>query len=114
MLSDKERNQLKAQHKQERDGRVRDRIKAVLLHDKGWSPQQIAEALLISDQAVRNHLSEYEATHKLKPASGGSEEKLSAEQSNQLQSHLQQHVYLYVKDIVAYIAAVSTIRFFKK
>ena len=89
MLSDKERNQLKAQHKQERDGRVRDRIKAVLLHDKGWSPQQIAEALLISDQAVRNHLSEYEATHKLKPASGGSEEKLSAEQSNQLQSHLQ-------------------------
>ena len=58
MLSDKERNQHKAQHKQERDGRVRDRIKAVLLHDKGWSPQQIAEALLISDQAVRNHLSE--------------------------------------------------------
>lgn len=78
MLSDKERNQLKTQHKQERDGRVRDRIKAVLLHDKGWSPQQIAEALLISDQAVRNHLNEYETTNKLKPSSGGSEEKLSA------------------------------------
>ncbi len=31
MLSDHERDQLKAQHKQERDGRVRDRIKAVLL-----------------------------------------------------------------------------------
>ena len=105
MLSDNERNKLRAQHKQERDGRVRDRIKAVLLHDKGWSPQQIAEALLISDQAVRNHLSDYESTHKLNPVSGGSEEKLSAEQSDKLQAHLQQHVYLYVKDIVAYIAA---------
>ncbi len=31
-----------AQHKQERDGRLRDRIKAVLLHDKGWSPQRKA------------------------------------------------------------------------
>ncbi len=47
MLSDHERDQLKARHKQERDGRERDRIKAVLLHDKGWSPQQIAEALFI-------------------------------------------------------------------
>ena len=54
-LTDSERTQLKAQHRQERDGRVRDRIKAVLLYDKDWSPQEIAEALLISDQAVRNH-----------------------------------------------------------
>lgn len=34
-LTDDERTQLKIQHKRERDGRVRDRIKAVLLHDKG-------------------------------------------------------------------------------
>lgn len=51
---DKERVKLKIQHKRERDGRIRDRIKAILLHDRGWSPQQIAEALLISDQAVRS------------------------------------------------------------
>ena len=62
-LNDHERAQLKLQHKQERDGRVRDRIKAVLLHDKGWSPQQIAEALLISDQAVRNHIEDYTLCH---------------------------------------------------
>jgi DNA-binding NarL/FixJ family response regulator len=58
-LNDQERTQLKIQHKQERDGRIRDRIKAVLLYDKGWSPQQIAEALFISDQAVRNHIDDY-------------------------------------------------------
>jgi len=48
-LNDQEKQQLKPHHKQESDGQVRDRIKAVLLYDKGWSPQQIAEALLISD-----------------------------------------------------------------
>ena len=52
-LNDHERTQLRVQHKKERDGRIRDRIKAVLLHDRGWTPQQIAEALLISDQAAR-------------------------------------------------------------
>lgn len=55
-LTDYEKTQLKARHRQERDGRVRDRIKAVLLYDKQWSPQEIAEALLITDQAVRNHI----------------------------------------------------------
>ncbi len=34
-LTDKERNQLKVQHKRERDGRIRDRIKAVLPIDNG-------------------------------------------------------------------------------
>ena len=76
-LNDQEKAHLKLQHKQERDGRVRDRIKAVLLHDKGWSPQQIAEALLISDQAVRNHIEDYALCHKLKPENGGSGGKLS-------------------------------------
>jgi hypothetical protein len=42
-LSDNERAQLKAQHKRERDKRICDRIKAVLLCDKGWSVPAIAE-----------------------------------------------------------------------
>ena len=111
MLSATERDQLKAQHRQERDGRVRDRIKAVLLRDKGWSTEQIAEALLISSQAVRNHLDDYAVSHKLKPENGGSEEKLSYEQSQQLEAHLQNHTYLHVKDIVAYIQAVFLISY---
>ena len=54
-LDDTKRVDLRRQHRQERDGRIRDRIKAILLYDGGWSPKQIAEALLISDEAVRNH-----------------------------------------------------------
>ena len=104
-LNDQEKQQLKPHHKQESDGQVRDRIKAVLLYDKGWSPQQIAEALLISDQAVRNHIDDHKTVSKLRPESGGSEEKLSKKQSEQLEIPLREHTYLYVKDILMYVQA---------
>ena len=102
-LTDYERTELKVQHKQERDGRIRDRIKAILLYDPGWSPQHIAEALLNSDQAVRNHIEEYKAAKKLHIESGGSEEKLTSKQSERLEAHLNHHTYLYAKDIIAYV-----------
>jgi transposase len=102
-LTDAERAQLRTQHKKERDGRVRDRIKAVLLSDKGWSVVKIAEALLLSEDAIHDHINEYKNSKKLKPESGGSAEKLSAEQSQLLEEHLRQHTYLYVKDIAAYV-----------
>lgn len=110
-LTDQERTELKAQHKHERDGRVRDRIKAVLLTDEGWTPQQIAKVLLISDQAVRDHVYEYKASKKLKPESGGSEEKLSEDQSRQLTAHLETYTYLYVKDIVAYVKSTFEVTY---
>ena len=81
-LTNKEKAQLRVQHKRERDGRIRDRIKAVLLFDKGWSIVAIAEALLLSDDAIRKHINEYKESKKLKPESGGSLEKLSVEQSD--------------------------------
>lgn len=102
-LTESERADLRAQHKLERDRRICDRIKAVLLYDKGWSHAQIAEALLLSDGAIRHHLAEYESLKKLKPNSSGSREKLSENQSKELEKHLNDHVYLYVKNIVSYV-----------
>jgi transposase len=110
-LNDEQRLALQIQHRTEHDGRVRDRIKAVLLHDKGWSPQRIAEALLISDQAVRNHVDDYVRLNKLSPQNGGSKSKLSKEQSAQLEAHLQTHIYLYVKDILAYVQTAFKITY---
>ena len=102
-LSDQEQSELKAQHKKERDRRICDRIKAVLLYDKGWAFSRIAEALLLTDVAIREHIDEYKDSKKLKPENGGSAEKLSTEQSQQLEVHLREHTYLYVKDIAAYV-----------
>jgi DNA-binding NarL/FixJ family response regulator len=59
LLSDEQRSQLRLQHKKERDKRVCDRIKAVLLSDEGWSTQQIAHVLLLSDEAIRQHILEF-------------------------------------------------------
>ena len=39
-LTDEERSSLQKQHKKERDGRIRDRIKAVLMRDEGKSSIQ--------------------------------------------------------------------------
>lgn len=121
-LTDDERAYLKAQHKRERDRRICDRIKAVLLFDRGWSAASIAEALLLSEDAIRDHISEYKGSKKLKPESGGSIEKLSAEQSRQLEEYLQYHTYFYVKDISHHVIiqedemlnAEATIKFFQK
>lgn len=71
-LNEHEREQLKAQHRKERDKRICDRIKAVLLHDKGWAVSSIAEALLLSEDAIRDHIFEYQESKKLKPENGGS------------------------------------------
>lgn len=103
ILTDEERIQLRIQHKKERDRRICDRIKSVILYDKGWTFQEIAEALLLSEDSIRQHIDEYKNSKKLKPEGGGSVEKLSSEQSQQLEIHLQEHTYLYVKDIVAYV-----------
>ena len=102
-LTSHERALLKAQHRMERDKRVCDRIKAVLLRDKGWSYKQIAEALLLSDDAISKHIQEYLQEHKLKPENGGSQENLSPKISALLKQHLEEHTYLHVKNIAHYV-----------
>ena len=86
-LTTEERASLHRQHKKERDRRVCDRIKAVLLPDKGRSRMQIASALLLSEEILREHLKEFQSSRKLKPENGDSKEKLSSKQSKQLIDH---------------------------
>ena len=102
-LDESERAELRAQHKLERDKRICDRIKAVLLYDKGWSWTEIAEALLITEGAVRKHVSEYQIIKKLRLENKGSAEKLSLAQEHELVKHLEDHTYLHVKEIVFYV-----------
>lgn len=102
-LSKKEKEELQARHRLERDRKVCDRIKAILLYDKGWSFEQIAEALLLSDRTIRTHISEYDSSKKLHLEGEGSSEKLSEEQAKALANHLEEHTYLYVKDILLYV-----------
>ena len=102
-ISETEKKDLKKRHKTERDKRVADRIKAVLLHAKGWSQKQIAEALLINVDTVHEHLSFYDKDKRLKPSNGGSSSKLSCIQAQSLVRHLEQNTYDKVLEIRTYV-----------
>jgi len=103
LLSSTEREQLVKSHRKERDGKVRDRIKAVLLWNSGYSYSEIAKILLLDDETIRRHVQDYFNTHKLAPENGGSAGYLSQSESDDLKTHLREKTYLHVKDICAYI-----------
>jgi transposase len=110
-LSSQERDNLKIQHRKERDKRICDRIKAVLLFNEGWDYQEIAHVLLLSDEAVKEHIREYQDSQKLRPENGGSYSKLTEDQTQNLSLHLHKHTYLYTKDIVAHVKAALGITY---
>ncbi len=105
-LSPKERTTLIACHCKERNGKVRDRIKAVLAYDEGYSYSEIARILLLDDETIRRHIKDYFDKNKLSPKNGGSESHLNQAESLKLKAHLAEVTYLYVKDICVYVKQV--------
>ena len=102
-LSEFEKAELEKRHKKERDGRIRDRIKAVLLNSEGWKQTEIAQALRIGAETVHEHLSFYIEEKGLTTSNGGSFSKLSTTQKGELISHLEYSTYSKVLEICAYV-----------
>ncbi|CAM3909715.1 hypothetical protein VA7868_03307 [Vibrio aerogenes CECT 7868] len=111
ILTSQQKQQLEQMHDSTRDGRVRDRIKAVLLASEGWSQSMISQALRIHESTVARHLSDYVLSEKLKPENGGSQSRLSAPQTMQLIEHLAEKTYFHTYQIVAYVDAEFGIRY---
>jgi transposase len=105
ILTPQQKQQLEQMHDAERDSRVCDRIKAVLLASEGWSQSMISQALRIHESTVARHLSDYVLCEKLNPENGGSQSRLSAEQTQQLIEHLTEKTYFHTHQIVAYVKA---------
>jgi transposase len=110
-LTSEEREALKVRHRREKDGRTRDRMKAVLLSDKGWSYRDIAEALFLDEETISKHVEEYRSEKKLSMIVGGSESKLSEAQTNELMKHLESRTYLKSVEICAYIEETYGIKY---
>jgi len=102
-ITAQKKSDLLQRHKKEKDGKVRDRIKAILLCDKGYLYTKIAEILLIDDETVRRHIKEYMESEKLAPRNGGSDSCLNISQTKGLIDHLTEKTYFHVKDIWAYV-----------
>ncbi len=102
-LSKEHKAELEKRHRVERDGRIRDRIKAILLSAEGWTGEEIAQALRIHEETVYEHLKDYRIQEKLAPGNGGSQSSLTPAQSEELISHLEANLYATVQDICGYV-----------
>ena len=103
ILSSKEKEELELRHSRGRDSIMCDRIKSVLLKSEGWSNSRIAQALRIDRNTVASHLNDYIFSKKLSKNSGGSDSKLSDDQTSELIAHLESSLYVKASDIIFYI-----------
>ena len=97
---------LKALHKQQRDRKKADRVKAVVLLGTGWSVPQVAEALLVDVSTVRLWREKYQQGGEdelLTLHYQGKESKLTDAQQAELAKHLDEKTYLDSKAISQYI-----------
>lgn len=102
-ITTEQKVELEKLHDTSRDGRVRDRIKAVLLASEGWSSAMIAQALRLHQTTVDHHISEFLSKGKLKPDNGGSNSKLSAEKTSILISQLSANLFHHTHEIIAFV-----------
>ena len=110
-LSAEERKYLTAKHKKEKNAKVRDRIKAVLAYDDGYSYSEIARTLLLDDETIRRHINDYDSKKKLKLDNKGGQSNLDNQQSEKLIAHLEQKTYLFAKDICRYVEKEFNVKY---
>ena len=110
-LTNDQKRDLELRHRHERDGRVRDRIKAILLKNEGWKNKAIAQALRIHEETVSQHLTDWITDEKLKPTNGGSYSKLDDVQTRMLDAHISNTTYTCVRDLCAYVAATFSVSY---
>jgi transposase len=113
-LPAKELAELRAAHRRTRDKREADRIKAVVLLASGRTAEDIADALLIDPNTVRNHFKRYQQgglPALLHLAYRGSDCELGEAELAVLDAHLQEHLYLTAKEIAAWVEATFEVAY---
>jgi transposase len=111
LTSDQKRN-LETILRKAKDVTERNRLCVILGHDEGHSIEELAEILRLSHSTVCNYLKDYDSDEKTKnDPQGGSNTKLTQEQSRSLLDHLIENTYLKVKSICAYVKKTYNITY---
>jgi len=104
-LSGKEVEELKADHRAERQSRYADRIKAVLMLNSGYSASMVAECLLLGEKTVRRYREMY-LEAGLEGLCGdyytGRGSFLSLTELDELEEELKSKIYPTTSAIIAY------------
>jgi transposase len=105
-LSQEEISSLKNAHRVAKKKRDAYRINTIVLLGTGWTIREVAEALFLDDETIRNYLKRYK-TGKLNALLDdnykGYSGKLSKSEICQLDKHLNKNTYLRTQDIVYYV-----------
>ena len=107
-LNQQELAELRTAHRTARNVREAYRLNAVILLGSGWSPSEVAAALLISDDTVRTHFKRYKeggiaALERMNYV--GSEALLTAAQLAELDAHLQQQLHPSAASVARWVEA---------
>ena len=105
-LTQEERNNIKQLHRNCSKRRFADKLKALLLLDKGFSCVEVGEILLIDDDTVRNYWRLYITQgieSLLTDKNKGTSPKLNEHQINKLETHLEKNTYPNTKGIIVWI-----------
>ena len=105
-LSIKQRKELLAEHRLEKNKRFADRIKTILAIDDGYSIPEIAKILLLDEKTARNYKNSYDEgglEQLIEDGYKGKPTKLNRSQEEKLSSHLQENLYLCIKEIVCFV-----------
>lgn len=98
--------ELETQHRQLRDKRQADRVKAVIALSKGWSAATISEILLLDEKTSRNYFNRYQhggLAALLEDGYAGSAPQLTEQQMQALETYLDDHILPDAKTVIAYI-----------
>jgi transposase len=105
-LSSKELAILQIAHREAKQKRYADRIKAIYLLGTGWTLAEVAEALMLSDESIRNYWKRYESGKLeglLRDDYQGNEGRLTESELGMLDEHLLETTYRTVKEIIYYV-----------
>lgn len=114
MLTEEQVRELKLAHKQTREKRLADRIKAVLMVHFGFTYEQIKQALLLDEVTVRRYKKKFEekgVTGLLECRYVGGQTRLTKTQEQELKLYLQENTKRTAKEIVDYIEKMYRVKF---
>ena len=106
-LSQEEKDRIKKLHRSCKQRKYADKLKALLLLDKGHSCIEVGEILLLDDDTIRKYRNSYlsqGAESLLSDNNKGTTTFLSPEQLETLEKHLTANVYTDSKGIVVWIS----------
>jgi len=98
--------ELRAAHRETRDEREADRIKAVVLLATGWNAEQVGEVLQVNPNTVRNHFKRYRdggVKALVHVAFRGGACALGEAELALVDAHLQEHLYQTAKALARWV-----------